>query len=643
MTIESFIFYLCGYRVIEQLNLAMEFSQTIEWYDRAIAEAKTNQFLEQEAIANECAAKFCREWSQEKIAATYMQEAYDCYVRAGAIAKGNVNLDIAAQTAVNIQLKQSHLEILLKDRQAMEIALRESEERYCQMVSNVPGTLYQFELSADGTYKLNYLSARFAELFEISPAAALADVSILFDRILPEDRAGFERSIQATAGAGAWVWEGRISTSSAIKWIRGESRPIFADDGAIVWDGILMDITKRKQTEIALRQSEQRYQKLADNIPGVIYQFRLAPDGSTAYLYMSSGCFELFHLSPAAVMADSNCLLELIHPDDLPEFHRVMAESAQNMTPKLWEGRAILNSGEIKCVKSASRPELQPDGAIVWDGVLLDITDRKQVETELSQTNHRLELTNTELQRATRLKDEFLANMSHELRTPLNAILGMSEALQEELFGTLNSRQLNAIATIEQSGQHLLSLINDILDVSKISAGKLELNIAEVSLTELCRSSLILVKQQAIDRQIYIDTHLPSDLDRIVVDERRMRQVLINLLNHAVKFTAKGGLVALSVRLKPLEVDGRQSDWLCFSVTDTGIGIDSADRSKLFQPFIQLDSSLNRKYPGSGLGLVLVKQIVELHGGDVTLDSEVGVGSCFTVTLPQPDFRSVDS
>ena len=194
MTIESFIFYLSSYRVIAELNLAIEFAQAIEWYDRAIAEAKTNQFLEQEAIANECAAKFCREWSQEKIAATYLQEAYDCHVRAGAIAKGNVNLDRVAQTAaVNIQLKQSHLEILLKDRQAMEIALRESEERYCQMVSNVPGTLYQFELSADGTYKLNYLSARFAELFEISPAAALADVSILFDRVLAEDRAGFGR------------------------------------------------------------------------------------------------------------------------------------------------------------------------------------------------------------------------------------------------------------------------------------------------------------------------------------------------------------------------------------------------------------------------------------------------------------------
>ena len=220
MTIDSFIFYLCGYRVIAELNLAIEFSQAIEWYDRAIAEAKTNQFLEQEAIANECAAKFCREWSQEKIAATYTQAADDCYVRAGAIDRDRV----AQTAAVNIQLKQSHLEILLKDRQAMEIALRESEERYCQMVSNVPGTLYQFELSADGTYKLNYLSARFAELFEISPAAALADVSILFDRVLAEDRAGFERAIQASAGgARAWVWEGRISTSSAINGKGGRS------------------------------------------------------------------------------------------------------------------------------------------------------------------------------------------------------------------------------------------------------------------------------------------------------------------------------------------------------------------------------------------------------------------------------------
>jgi signal transduction histidine kinase len=325
-----------------------------------------------------------------------------------------------------------------------------------------------------------------------------------------------------------------------------------------------------------------------------------------------------------------------MHPDDIPEFQRLVAESAQNMTPKLWEGRAILKSGEIKWIKSVSRPELQADGAIIWDGVMLDITDRQQAQLDLNLTNKRLELTVAELQQATRLKDEFLATMSHELRTPLNAILGMSEALQEGIFGAINARQLNAILTIEQSGEHLLSLINDILDVSKIAAGKLELNITQVSLSELCKSSLVLVKQQAFDKQIQIDTHLPTNLEPVAIDERRMRQVLINLLNNAVKFTPTGGTVTLAVRIEPIEILAQTAGYaICFAVSDTGIGIASADLTKLFQPFIQIDSSLSRKYEGTGLGLVLVKQIVELHGGDVTIDSEVGRGSCFTAIVPQ--------
>jgi predicted ATPase/signal transduction histidine kinase len=571
-----------------------------------------------------------------------------------AIALENANLyQESQQAAENIRIKQRDLKTLLHDRQVMEIALRESEQRYHRIVSNVPGTIYQFEVTTDGTYRFNYLSARFAELFEIDPETVLADISVLLDRIVPTDRQSFDRSIQKAAKLGkAWNWLGKISTPSGqIKWIRSESRHQPTTDGSlaepfpvrIVWDGILLDVTERQaalaereQVEIALRRSEERYQSLSDNIPGVIYQFRIAPDGGISYPYVSSGSWELLQLSPAAMMADANSAIEMIHSEDLGEFSRVMAESVQNMTPKLWEGRAVLKSGEMKWIKSVSRPELQADGAIIWDGVMLDITDRQQAQLNLKLTNKRLELTVQELQQATRLKDEFLATMSHELRTPLNAILGMSEALQEEIFGSINPRQLNAISTIEQSGEHLLSLITDILDVSKISAGKLELQIANVSVIELCKSSLVLVKQQAIDQQIQLHTHLPVDLQLILVDERRMRQVLINLLNNAVKFTPSGGMVSLSVWVEDRPTLG---NYLCFSITDTGIGIDQADLSKLFQPFSQIDSSLSRKYAGTGLGLVLVKQIVELHGGDVTITSEVGRGSCFTVKIPQPTIR----
>jgi PAS domain S-box-containing protein len=402
------------------------------------------------------------------------------------------------------------------------------------------------------------------------------------------------------------------------------------------------DVTDSKAAELALRQSQSRYQKLSDNIPGAIYQFRLTPDGSIDYPYISSGCAELFGISSEVIMADSSCLLEKLHPDDVSLFQQIVAESAQNMTSKQWEGRAVMSSGEIKWIRSVSRPERQADGAIVWDGVMLDITDLKQAETNLYQANERLELTNSELQQATRLKDEFLATMSHELRTPLNAILGMSEALQDEVFGSLNSRQINSISTIEKSGEHLLSLINDLLDVSKISAGKLELNITEVSLADLCKSSLVFIKQKAFEKQIQLDTHLPANLDRIFVDERRMRQVLINLLSNAVKFTPNGGAIALFISVKSPAVCHQTEGYsLCFAISDTGIGIASDDIPKLFQPFIQVDSNLNRKYEGTGLGLVLVKQIVELHGGFVSIDSEVGKGSCFSIMLPQTDLKSM--
>jgi signal transduction histidine kinase len=283
-------------------------------------------------------------------------------------------------------------------------------------------------------------------------------------------------------------------------------------------------------------------------------------------------------------------------------------------------------------------------------------TDLELANQKLAMLNANLQRSNAELLRANRLKDEFLATISHELRTPINAILGMSECLQEGIFGAIPPSQQQAITTIEQSGQHLLALINDILDVSKITAGKLQLDITTVAIADLCYSSLKFVEPQALRKQIQLTLALSPDLGDIIVDERRMRQVLINLLTNAVKFTPNDGKVILEVRVEegetpPLsssptdenlpptlrsEAQGMlySASWIHFSVTDTGIGIAPEDQDKLFHPFIQVDSGLNREYEGSGLGLTLVKQIVELHGGTVGLTSQLGQGSCFTVHLP---------
>ncbi len=190
------------------------------------------------------------------------------------------------------------------------------------------------------------------------------------------------------------------------------------------------------------------------------------------------------------------------------------------------------------------------------------------------------------------------------------------------------------IAMIEKSGKHLLELINDILELSKIEANQLELNMTMISVVQLCKSSLVFVKQQAFKKQIQLSLSLPPDLGEIVLDERRIRQVLINLLSNAVKFTPAKGQVMLNVKIENNQNLLDSETWITFSVADTGIGIAESDQNRLFQPFVQIDSSLNRRYEGTGLGLALVKQIVELHGGDVSLDSELGQGSCFTVRLP---------
>lgn len=329
-----------------------------------------------------------------------------------------------------------------------------------------------------------------------------------------------------------------------------------------------------------------------------------------------------------------------------------------NSQPQLW-GLLIVDAcgalrqwqdDEAKLIQQiADQLAIAIQQANLFEQLQTELLERQQAETQLRERNQQLAISNQELARATRLKDEFLASMSHELRTPLNAILGMSEALQELNFGPINDRQHKSIATIEKSGRHLLSLINDILDLSKIEANKFDLELSDVSIDSLCKNSLLFIKELAYNKQISIRTQLPTYLQQLTirVDDRRCRQVLINLLSNAVKFTPPGGSIVLDVRVEECSTaaDGDLSDGsvglalahqrqIAFSVIDTGIGIAPENIDKLFQSFVQIDSSLSRQYAGTGLGLALVKRIVDLHGGAVAVESIVDRGSCFQVLLP---------
>jgi PAS domain S-box-containing protein len=272
-----------------------------------------------------------------------------------------------------------------------------------------------------------------------------------------------------------------------------------------------------------------------------------------------------------------------------------------------------------------------------------DVTELKLFERTLQQKN-------VELENASRLKSEFLANMSHELRTPLNAIMGFSEVLRDGIMGEMTPQQRVLAVKIFTSGQHLLALINDILDLSKVEAGKMTLELEPVQMSSLFVSSLSIIREKAAARRIRLDIQVAEDLGSMQADARKVKQIVYNLLSNAVKFTPEGGQVTLRAgpvsradvghpsgsrtgRAFPL-ADKEFAQFLEINVTDSGIGISPEGLEHLFKPFSQIESGLARKFEGTGLGLVMVKLLAELHGGTVAVESAEGQGSCFTVWLP---------
>jgi len=309
-------------------------------------------------------------------------------------------------------------------------------------------------------------------------------------------------------------------------------------------------------------------------------------------------------------------------------------------------------------VLAASKPLIDLDGVfierlVIQLGVAMNnirqYGDLKTLSGQLKQRGEEISQKNAELENANRMKSEFLANMSHELRTPLNAIIGFSEVLKDGVMGEMSKEQTEYIGDIFDSGQHLLSLINDILDLSKIEAGRMELDLRNVDVPELLGNSMSIIREKAMAHHIKLNLDIGDAVETCRMDARKAKQMVYNLLSNAIKFTPDSGSVRVSAHRVKREALGERSnehpsrltpptsqnaDFLEISVADTGIGISREDQEKLFQPFTQLDSSLSRKFEGTGLGLVMVKRLAELHGGSVAVESEEGRGSTFTVWLP---------
>jgi PAS domain S-box-containing protein len=525
----------------------------------------------------------------------------------------------------------------ITERRQAEMSLRDSEAKFRAFLESASEAI----IVTNGNGEIVVFNAKAEELFGYEQTEVLGrTVEFLmperYHQSHPQHRAAYQahpskRSMSKTRNLFAQRKDGTEFP------IEAGLSSIQTKDGMFVMT-FLTDITERQRAEGEIRrlneslerrarESETRYQQIVELAEEGIWVI----DSEAKTTYVNQAMARMLRLSEAQMLGRP--IYEFMDEADYQRAHSNVEHRKQG-TGEKHEFKLKAKDGKAVWTYMSTSPVLDENGKMLWSCALVyDITARKQAEEQLRQSSERISLANAELARATRLKDEFLASMSHELRTPLNAILGLSEALQEEVYGELTQRQRKSLATIEQSGKHLLDLINDILDLSKIESGKMELQIAPISVQSLCESSLTFVKQQAHQRKIALSFKMAEGVENIEVDERRIRQVLINLLSNAVKFTPEGGEVRLEVEADP------EGEILQFNVIDTGIGIAPENLDKLFKPFVQLDSSLSRRYSGTGLGLALVRRVVELHGGCVSLESEVGKGSRFTVTLPwkEPD------
>jgi protein-histidine pros-kinase len=385
--------------------------------------------------------------------------------------------------------------------------------------------------------------------------------------------------------------------------------PLATDQGWLVM-GAIRDITERKNAEQKFRDQARIMELVNDSV--------MLRDMNDRVTYWNQGAQQTYGWTAAEALGQiSHTLLKTIFPRPLEDIR------AKFLAEEHWEGELIHTRRDGSTLTVASRWTLQRDAASHPAAVIelnYDITDRKRIEQMLQEKN-------LELQNAAEDKNRFLANMSHELRTPLNGIIGFAEFLSDGKPGPLNLKQREYLMDILNSGRHLLQLINDVLDLAKVEANKMDFHPEKFQLRTAIDGICAVAKPIAQKKHIQLTLVAADDLGEVVIDAQKFKQVLYNLLSNAIKFTDDEGEVEVTARLS---APGR----FILSVRDTGIGIRKEDFPRLFTEFQQLKAGAARHYEGTGLGLALTRKIVELQGGTITVESEVGAGSTFTVELP---------
>lgn len=503
---------------------------------------------------------------------------------------------------------------------------------FALLITPIPIALY---LSHSGRYEIAHMLSVLALAcitgWMAMITGGISSPLIIWLAIAPLEAAlsGSRRSIIIAAGISITIGAG-VALADSFNILNEFQRPLqpwmspLAVAAAIAYVSSLamrIDGLGRKTRDI-INASNMRYQLLAENMTDAITRHNSNGD----VLFASPAVEAIW--GARSEMALGDALFHKIHVTDRPFYLRALSEALNKGHSTLAEFRILqptpTKGGEPKTVWIEMRCEAAPHTICKNEreviAVSRDISERKLHELELEEARLQAE-------EANRAKTQFLANMSHELRTPLNAVIGFSDILEQELFGRLESnKQKEYVRLIRESGDHLLQLVTDILDVSKIESGSFEVLPEAFDVTSVVHNCMDMMEPSALVRNLNLKRSIPSKLPELVADRRALKQILLNLLSNAVKFSHPGGRVVIGVRVQRAN--------MVFWVRDAGIGISANDLPKIGHPFFQADSTYDRKYEGTGLGLSVVKGLTSLHNGSVEIDSTFGAGTCVSIYLP---------
>lgn len=503
-------------------------------------------------------------------------------------------------------------------REAAEAALRASEARFRALATANAEVIFR-------------TSRDWGEMWELDRRGFLADTSELSAAWLarsvhPDDQAPVAAAIQESIKTGrCFEFEHRVlRADGTLGWTLSRAVPVLGPDGEVAeWVGTATDVTARQRGEYAIRESEERLRLALD--VAQLGTWSWDPKGNVGTL--DSRGAEIVGL-PAGELDDVwAAQVAAVHPDDLAQLLAAVEAGAGSGEPFSLDYRVVRADSAERHVASRARAELDAEGRLVrLVGTNRDATVERVVAAERQRLLAETEAARAAAEAANRAKSEFLAKMSHELRTPLNAIGGYAELIEMGIRGPVTASQVEDLQRIRASQRHLLGLINEVLNYAQLETGAVHFDLTVVRVRDAFTAAEPLVAPQALAKELTLTVSECADHILVRADAEKLRQILVNLLSNAVKFTNRGGRVELACTTKDEQAH--------FTVRDTGVGIAADQCERIFQPFVQVHSDLTRTAEGTGLGLAISRDLARGMGGDLTVDSSLGAGSVFTLTLP---------